>query len=276
MNNIQSLENENRELKARLSELSKVNERLEGELSMAVKLKYHMMPNIYPAFPDVGDFDIYADSIQIEQVGGDFYDFFRIDYDHIGIVIADIFDGGTAAALYMVAFKLLLTSQISMDNTLSEKIESVNDNLCWKNEDDLCLSAWYGIYEISTGRLSCVNAGHERTLLSRKKKLYLMENEEISYLLGVIDGMKYTSYDIILEPGDKIILYTDGVINSRDNTGECYGKKRLKAACDKTHGLTCEETVAALESDFSKFIDKSGLGEDASFLCFSRRGGEDG
>jgi hypothetical protein len=88
--------------------------------------------------------------------------------------------------------------------------------------------------------------------------------------------MKYESYEINLLPGDKLILYTDGVVNSSDSQGVRFGRNRLKAACDKTFGLSCEETVALLESDFSRFIDKGSLCEDASFLCLSRKGGERG
>ncbi len=258
-----------------LEQLKKQNAHLESQLSMASKLKYHLMPNSYPAFPDVPSIDIFADSIEVEQVGGDYYDFFRIDADHIGIVLADIFDGGTAAALYMVAFKTYLTSQISFDTTIESRVETVNDLLCWENADDLCLSAWFGIYEISTGTLKCINAGHETALAVKGQGVSECEGEKVSYLMGVVDDMKYDSFEIKLSPGDGLVLFTDGVTLAENSAGEAYGRKRLVSALEGAVGLTANGTVAALEKDLSAFVKGAGLTEDASFLCLIRKGGEE-
>ncbi len=241
---------------------------------MATKLKYHLMPNNYPAFADVPDVDIFADSIEVKQNGGDYYDFFRIDGDHIGIVIADIFEGGSAAALYMVAFKTYITSQISLGFGITGKVETANDLLCWENADDLCLSAWFGIYEITTGKLSCVNCGHERALLLKDGKAVDLDAEKVSYLLGVVDGMKYDSFEIKLEAGDKLLLYTDGVVGAVNGEKRSYGRDRLKILLSETGDLSANSTVALLEKDLSEFAGDSGLPEDASFLCFMRKGGD--
>lgn len=242
-------------------------------LEMAVKLKYHLMPNAYPAFPDVPDIDIYADSLEVEQIGGDCYDFFRIDADHIGIVIADIFDGGKAAALYMVAFKIYLKSKVMMDNSARERIESVNDLLCWDNADNLCLSAWYAIYEISTGTLKVVNAGHEKALIISEGKVF-SNDERISFLMGVMHGMKYHEFEMKLNHGEKLLLYTDGVTNARNYEGKVYGKERLIQALKKTQGKSCEETIAFLQSDLQDYLGGAPLSEDATFLCLERMGGD--
>ncbi len=266
--------NDTQSLKDRIAQLEKERDHLEDQLSMAIKLKYHLMPNNYPAFPDVPGFDIFADSIEIKQLGGDYYDFFRIDADHIGIVIADIFDGGTAAALYMVAFKIYLSSQISMDDSESDRIATVNDLLCWGNSDNLSLSAIYGVYEISTGTLRLVNAGHEPILLMTESGVTGCDCEEISYLLGVIDGMNYESYEIRLSEGDKVLLYTDGVTNAEDDSGTPYGLDRLSGALAGTKDMDAQGTVACLEKDFSAFVGKNELLEDASFLCLRRKAGD--
>ena len=260
------LEEENKALKEKITHL-------ERELSMASNLKYHMMPNVYPAFPDVKGLDIYADSIQLELIGGDFFDFFRIDADHIGIVMADIFDGGVAAALYMVAFKILLSSQMLLGNSLNEKVENINDQLCWNNEDNLSLSVWYGIYEISTGRVSAVNCGHERPFILRNGEAVNIEEENVSYLMGVMEGMKYESFDFTINEGDKLLIYTDGVINSKGGDGTEFGLKRMISAFEETDGKSAMDSVGLLERSFSEFINKSELTEDASFLCIYRNGG---
>ena len=273
-NESEILKKHNKKLLLRIADLESANAHLESQLSMASKLKYHLMPNSYPAFPDVPDIDIFADSIEIKQIGGDYYDFFRIDADHIGIVIADIFDGGSAAALYMVAFKTYLTSQISLDNEVAQRVETANDLLCWENADDLCLSAWFGVYEISSGILKCVNAGHEKSIILRDSKAYNCEMETVSYLLGVASGMKYDSFEIKLEAGDKLLLYTDGVTGAAIGDEGTYGRDRLVNAYESTGDMGAEETVAYLEKDFSKYTRDMGIKEDVTFLCVKRQGGE--
>ena len=266
--------NTTKELQDEINRLRDENEKLKRELSMAAKLKYHLIPNLYPAFPDVPEVDIFADTIEVSQSGGDFHDFFRIDADHIGIVIADIFEGGIAAALYMVAFKIYLTTRLSLDDEVGEKISAVNDYLCWKNEDNLCLSAWYGIYEISTGTLRAVNAGHEQTLVMKGERAAGCESEVVSYLLGVIDNVPYESYEIKLEPGDKLLLYTDGVINAKDIGGRKYGLKNLKIDFEETGMAGAEKTIAHLEECLKSHVENGALKEDASFLCLVRKEGE--
>lgn len=243
-------------------------------IELATRLKYHLRPSVYPAFPDVPDFDIFADTIDVRHAGGDYHDFFRIDADHIGIVVADIFDGGAAAALHMVALKMYITSQLYQDDSIEEKVQSINDYLCCKNDDNLCLSAWYGIYEISTGILKIVNAGHEKSLLMTKNGVRENADEKVSYLLGVIEGMQYESFELHLEPGDKVFLYTDGVIGAANNEGIPYGKNRLMDAFSETSGQDAQSTVEALESDLSSFVNEGALREDATFLCFERKEGE--
>ncbi len=271
---IKELETENRDLKDAMIALLGEKNHLEDKLSMASRLKYHLRPNIYPAFPDVPDLDIFADTLEVRHSGGDYHDFFRIDGDHIGIVVADIFDGGTAAALYMVAFKMYMTSQLIQEESIEEKIQNVNDYLCWKNDDNLCLSAWYGVYEISTGNLKAVNAGHERVILLTKDGAEYCRDESVSYLLGVMEGMQYKSFDLHLDPGDKLLLYTDGVIGAADAEGNIYGQERLKKAFHDTLGEDAQTTIEALESDLSTFLNEGELNEDATFLCVGRKEGK--
>jgi sigma-B regulation protein RsbU (phosphoserine phosphatase) len=241
--------------------------------NMAIKLKYHLMPGVYPAFPDVPDLDIFADSLEIRQVGGDYYDFYRIDADHIGIVLADVFDGGDAAALYMVAFKIYLHSNLMMYDSIEDRIEAVNDLLCWDNDDNLCLSAWYGVYEISTGTLKVINAGHEKALVLSQGHVFSYE-ENVSYLMGVMEGMKYQSFEIKLEPGEKLLLFTDGVVHAMNSKEKEYGRTKLIKAFKDTEGKNAEETIALLQSDLQEHVGTAELNEDATFLCLQRSGGE--
>lgn len=261
-------------LKQQIKELTARRNLLEEELSVAVNLKYYLMPGNFPAFPDVPEIDIFADMLSIEQMGGDFYDFFRIDADHIGIVIADIFDGGKKAALYMVAFKMYLKNAVVVGDSVEDRIETVNDLLCWGNKADLSLSAWYGVYEISTGIFRIVNAGHEKAMLLSDHKVFSYD-EQVSYLLGVIDGMQYESFEIKMEKGEKLLLYTDGVTSARNAKGEKYSRKRLLKAYKETADKIPEETIAYLQNDLKQFVGDMKLKEDATFLCLERKVGED-
>lgn len=182
-------------------ELKKENERLQNELlamkeevghlrrqvMMAVNLRFHLMPNVFPVFPDLPEVDVYADQISLAHVGGDFFDIFRIDADHIGLLVADIFDGGDAAALFMVTFKLYLSGELAMGFSPDELMRVTNNRLARANEDDVCLSAWYGEYEVSTGKLRAVNAGHEAPLLLHDHRAFDYYDPALSWVAYDMD-----------------------------------------------------------------------------------------
>ncbi|MBQ7679934.1 MAG: serine/threonine-protein phosphatase [Butyrivibrio sp.] len=257
-----------------MSEIDVQNEldHLRRQLAMTVALKFHLMPTAVPAFPDVPSVDVYADQITLAQVGGDFYDYFRIDADHIGLLVADIFDGGDAAALYMIALKLYLAGELTMGFDAAKLIGDVNNRLCHANEDDLCLSAWYGVYEISTGVITAVNAGHEPPLLLRDGQVSLCPNEVSSYLLAVMEGIPYESYEIRLEPGDRLLLYTDGVTAAKDSAGAHFTEEMIRRVLATTGGMDSEEAVGTLQDALFAHVGEEPLRDDATFLCLSRKG----
>jgi sigma-B regulation protein RsbU (phosphoserine phosphatase) len=261
---------ENKRLESELLRVTGEKEHLEREIAMAVNLRFHLMPNVYPAFPDIPSVDVYADQIGLAGVGGDFFDFFRIDSDHIGIVIADIFDGGKAAALYMVAFKLYLAGELSMGFTPSEIMGVVNNRLARSNEDDLCLSAWYGVYEISTGKVTAVNAGHETPILCKGGVAEPVPGEAVSYLMAVMEGIKYESYEFYLDPGDCFVLFTDGVIKAADDKGQTFMPERISQVLAGAKDESAEEIVGQLQDELFKHIGDKALPDDASFVCFKR------
>ncbi|MCR5453055.1 MAG: serine/threonine-protein phosphatase [Lachnospiraceae bacterium] len=251
--------------------LKQENEHLKRQIAMAVNLRFHLMPNVYPAFPDAEGMDIYADQIGLAGVGGDFFDFFRIDADHIGIVIADIFDGGDAAALYMVAFKLYLMGELNMGFSPSEIIGVVNNRLARANEDNLCLTAWYGVYEISTGKITAVNAGHEAPVIYRKDGSVEQLDGNLSYLLAVMEGMHFESYEFTLEPGESLILYTDGVVGAKNENGVFFDIETIKNTLSEYHDKNARDIVGQLQESLFLHIKDEPLRDDASFLCLKRK-----
>ncbi len=267
----EALERENQKLKLELETLRMEKAHVEEEIAMVVNMRYHLMPDQYPMFPDLPEVDIYADQIGLAQVGGDFFDYFRIDADHIGIVIADIFDGGNAAALYMAIFKLYLAGELSMGFSVSEIIGVVNNRLARSNEDNLSLSAWYGVYEISTGKITAVNAGHESPLIRNKDGIAKPVNEVMSYPLAVIEGIRYTSYEFTLEPGDQMLLYTDGAVEAVNSSGEPFSEELMKRVLLDCKEENADGIVGALQEAFFSHVGEEPLKDDASFLCLQRK-----
>lgn len=268
--------NQNAEIEKLKEELQQVKEdadHLRKQVMMAVNLRFHLMPNSFPVFTDVPDVDIYADQISMANVGGDFYDIFRIDADHIGILIADVFDGGDAAALFMVAFKIYLASELSMGFSVEKLMELLNTRLTRSNEDNLSLSAWYGVYEISTGKISAVNAGHEEPLLLKKGSAYVCPEDNKSFLMGIFEGMNYTGYEFTLDPGDALFLYTDGLLKASNLDGDLYTIDMIKKGMEENSDKDAEGLIAALQKDLLSFAKDSPLTDDASMLCLRRNGG---
>ena len=273
------MENENQkaeieELREELLQVKEDSEHLKRQVMMAVNLRFHLMPNVFPVFADVPEVDIYADQISMADVGGDFYDIFRIDADHIGILIADVFDGGDAAALFMVAFKIYLQGELPMGFSAGKLMKLLNTRLTKCNEDNLSLSAWYGVYEISTGKIRAVNAGHEAPLLLKNGSVAVCPEDEKSFLMGIFEGMDYTEYEMQLNPGDALVLYTDGLLKAKNNDGELYTVENIMDVISDSHDKDAEGIVAALQKDLLAYAADTPLTDDASILCLIRNKGE--
>ena len=264
---------ENEELKKELMKVTSEAEHLKRQVKMAVNLRYHLMPNNFPIFPDLTEIVIYADQISMADVGGDFFDIFRIDDDHIGLLVADIFDGGDAAALFMVAFKIYLSGELYMGFPIEKLMEIVNTRLVRSNEDNLSLSAWYGIYEISTGNIRAVNACHEAPIIRRKSGADICPEDEVSFIMGIFEGMNYTSYETHLEPGEELVIYTDGFLKAQNDNGDKYTVENIKNILNQCGDASAEETVAAVQKDLIGFTKGTPLVDDATMLCIKRNGG---
>ena len=260
------------ELREELARVREEAEHLKRQVRMAVNLRYHLMPSIFPVFPELKTVDVYADQIGKAKVGGDFFDILRLDPDHIGILVSDIFDGGDAAALFMVTFKLYLQGEISMGFAPEKLIEVINNRLSRTNEDDLCLSAWYGEYEVSTGRIRAVNAGHEPPLILKDGKAGICEEDCCSYLLGVTEGVTYKSYELLLSPGDAIVCYTDGILKAVNSSGENYTTEDMSEIMEGCTGGSAEEMVEELQESMLRFAGDEPLTDDVTLLCLMRKG----
>ena len=228
-----------------LTRVTKKEERVRTELDMASKIQKGALPDIFPAFPDRQEFDLYASMEPAKEIGGDFYDFFLIDDDHLCLVIADVSGKGVPAALFMMASKIILADNAIMGKSPSEILYDANNAICKNNKLEMFVTVWVGILEISTGKLSAANAGHEYPALKRGDGGFSVFKDRHGFVLGGMEGMKYKEYEIQLSPGDKLFVYTDGVPEANDPDGNMFKVERVISALNLDPDASPERTLGA-------------------------------
>ena len=186
-----------------------------------------MLPHIFPAYPDRTEFDVFALMKPAREVGGDFYDFFLIDDDHLCLVMADVSGKGIPAALFMMISKTILQSCAMLGVSAGEILTKMNDALCSNNQVEMFVTVWVGILEISTGKVTCGNAGHEYPAIMGPDGNFKLYKDKHDVVIGWIEDHPYREYTLQLEPGDKLFLYTDGVPEATDKEDRMFGTDRL-------------------------------------------------
>ena len=232
METIRQMEHEQTELENERKE----QERIAGELSMAREIQESALPQSFPAFPDRKEFDLYAVMDPAKEVGGDFYDFFMIDDDHLALVMADVSGKGVPAALFMVISKTLIKNvTLSSGRTgPGEILSDVNDRLCEGNEDSMFVTVWLGILTVSTGQLVSACVGHEYPVFYRRDSGFTMEKDPHGPALGVMEGIRFRETQWQMNPGDLLFLYTDGVPEATDSSMELFGNERMLRALSES------------------------------------------
>ena len=263
------------ELKTYMANLSRVTaekERANAELSIATNIQTSMLPNTFPAFPDRGDFDIYATMQAAKQVGGDFYDFYLLDENHLIITIADVSGKGVPAALFMVIAKTILKNfALTMGGAedLAPLISCTNDQLCENNDAMMFVTAFIGMLELSTGKFQYVNAGHNPPLIYRQAEhKFAYMDVKRNFVMGGMDGIDYQGQETTLEAGDRLFLYTDGVPEALSESEELYGEARLLNALNgqQVAALTLQELLAAVQKSLAAHVGKAEQSDDITML----------
>ena len=265
-----------REYIRNLSYVTAEKERIGAELDVAAKIQTHMLPCIFPPFPDRHEFDIYATMTPAKEVGGDFYDFFLVDEDHLAMVIADVSGKGVPAALFMVIAKTLLKNAAQMGQSPREVLEKVNNQLCENNDAEMFVTVWLGIYEISTGRLIAANAGHEYPALYRRDGGFALVKDKHGFVLAGMEGARYREYELTLDPGDTLFVYTDGVPEATDRDNALYGTDRMVAALNTVPGADPEKLLGAVREDLARFVGDAPQFDDITMLAIQRKEMGDG
>ena len=246
--------------------LTEERKRIAAELGIAAQIQFEMLPNASQVFPNTKGFDIHATMIPAKEIGGDFYDFFHIGDDKIAVVVADVSGKGVPAALFMVVAKTLLKSTSLEGKAPNEVFETVNDLLCENNETGMFVTAFMGVFDISTGKFTYVNAGHNPPLIRRATGDYEMLQTEPCLVFAIMEGMAYTQNEIMLSEGDTIYIYTDGVTEAANLSGELFEEPRLLEVVNKYKTCGVKDFLANIESEISFFAGKAEQADDITML----------
>ena len=251
----------------RIVRISAEKERANAELKFAATIQQSALQTDFPAFSDRSEFDIYATMEPAKVVGGDFYDFFLIDDDHLCFTIADVSDKGVAAALFMMAAQAVLRNNAMLGKSPAEILTDSNMSLCANNRQMMFVTVWLGILEISTGILRYANAGHEPPAFYHEGKEAECIKNDSCPAIGMISGTEYIEYEKTLLPGDIIFLYTDGVTEASDAEGNFWGSRRLMAAFETSGKETAEAVVKYVRDDIRSFVKDAEQYDDMTLLC---------
>ena len=263
-----------------LTAVTAEKERIGTELNVATQIQADMLPRIFPPFPERDEFDIYATMTPAREVGGDFYDFFLVDRDHLAVVIADVSGKGVPAALFMVIAKTLIKNHAQTGMEPGRVFETVNNQLCENNEAGMFVTAFLGILELPTGRFTYVNAGHNPPLAALGGRPYDWLPSKRGFVLAGMENMSYRQQEIVLRPGDRVFLYTDGVTEALNPENALYSETRLQAFFNGAalEGKPLEEQLALLHRDIAGFAAGAEQADDITMLLIqiNKTTGRDG
>ena len=248
-------------------------ERISTELNVATQIQADMLPRIFPAFPGRKEFDIFATMTPAKEVGGDFYDFFLIDSDHLAVVMADVSGKGVPAALFMVIAKTLIKNRAQLINGEKENyspadiLSYVNEQLCEGNKADMFVTVWLCIVEISTGKCVAANAGHEYPAIRRAGGEFELVRNRHSPAVAVMEGIKFRDIQFELNPGDSIYVYTDGVPEATDSENQLFGTDRMIAALNEFPDSSVSGLLDNVKKHIDAFVGDAPQFDDITMLC---------
>jgi len=255
-----------------ITQITAEKERVSTELNMATQIQEGMLPNIYPAFPDRPEFDIYATMDPAREVGGDFYDFFLVDDDHLCMVMADVSGKGVPAALFMMASKIILQNNAMMGKSPAQILTDTNTAICSNNKMEMFVTVWLGLLEISTGKLTAANAGHEYPALRRCDGGFALVHDKHGFVIGGMEGVKYKEYEFTLHPGEKLFLYTDGVPEATDADHALFGTERMLAALNESAEASTVDILKNVRRSVDAFVKDAEQFDDLTMLCLEYKG----
>ncbi len=239
--------------------------RIEQELILARTIQESALPNNFD-FPDRDDFELFASMKAAKVVGGDFYDFFFVGLNKIALVIADVSGKGIPAALFMMRSKTAIRSFAEMGGSPEEIFKKANKELCEGNEAEMFVTTWIGIVDLSTGLIRCANAGHEYPAICHAGGEYELIRDQHTLALAAMPTSKPKEYEIQLQPGDRLFVYTDGVAEALNENTEQYGTERMIETLNTTTSMTITETLPVLSESLTNFKGNAEQFDDITML----------
>ena len=270
-----SIEEMDRSLKHYVRENTAITaerERLNTELELAGSIQMDMLPCDFPPFPERSEFDLYASMNPAKEVGGDFYDFFLVDEDHLALVIADVSGKGIPGALFMMMVKIMVQNCVLAGLSPKQVMEQVNEQIAENNSESMFVTIWLGILDIPSGKLTAVNAGHEYPIFKKPGGCYELIKDKHGMAVGTMEGIRYREYEMQFEPGSSLFVYSDGLPEANNRAEELFGIARTLAALNENPDLPPEETLCAVERAVDTFVGDAPQFDDLTMLCFTYHG----
>ena len=256
----------------KIAAISAEEERIGTELELAARIQEAMLPMIFPPFPDRKEFDIYASMDPAKEVGGDFYDFFFIDDDHLCLVIADVSGKGIPAAMFMTISKIILANTAKLGKSPAETLENANSAIYPSNSEEMFVTVWMGILELSTGTLTASNAGHEYPILKEPDGKFEMLKDRHGFVIGAMEGLNYHSYEMRIEPGSTLFLYTDGLPEATDTEKCMFGTDRILEVLNIDPDQNPEQILQTMTEAVNDFVKDAEQFDDLTMLCLHYKG----
>ncbi len=253
---------------------TKEREKISADLNAAAQIQDGMLPHIFPGIPDRTDFELFASMNPAKDVGGDFYDFFFIDKDHLALVIADVSGKGIPAALFMVISKTIIKNRASIGDSLSpaQILHDANNQLCEGNASGLFVTVWLGIIDLNTGLIKAANAGHEYPAIRQPGKKFELLKDSHGFVLAGLEGSKYKEYEIQLEPGATIFVYTDGVPEATNANNELFELDRLEKALNINPEAKPKDLLPIIRREVDRFVGDAPQFDDLTMLSLTYYG----
>ncbi|MCR5594677.1 MAG: serine/threonine-protein phosphatase [Lachnospiraceae bacterium] len=248
-------------------------ERIGAELSVAKQIQADMLPSVFPPYPDRKEFELYASMDPAKEVGGDFYDFFFTDEDHLVLVIGDVSGKGIPAALFMAISKNTIKNKAMTGCRPGEVLDYTNNALSDGNEQYMFVTIWIAKIELSTGHVITANGGHEHPYIRRAGGQFEIDEYEHDSVLGILpDSDPYTEKEYDLKPGDALFVYTDGVPEAQNAEENFFGMDRLEQTLNINPGASAEELVNNMKSAVEEFEGGVSRFDDTTIMCFTYAG----
>ena len=273
-NDIGALVDSLKEYMSNLQTVTAEKQRISAELSIAAQIQTDMLPRIFPHFSNQKEFDLNALMDPAKEVGGDFFDFFMVDDDHLCLVMADVSGKGVPASLFMVISKTLIKNRAQRGDSPAEILSDVNTQLCDGNDAQLFVTVWVAIIELSTGKGVAANAGHEHPALCRRGEAFDLVVYRHSPALATLEGIRFREHSFQLYPGDTLFVYTDGVPEATNANNELFGNERMLQALNRQPDASPTSLLNTVRHDVDDFVGSAPQFDDMTMLALKYSGPE--